>query len=155
MTPACGRNNAQTNRGSSKREFIKRPGTSTSTIFNVWTTTDSEKRKEYKQISLRANMMMIDIWICQHSLCAQKCQVRGSFLLIVLVLCTELSEGLIQSTIWTWIAPQRVHFEKKQTWILHRHKWQFCKTLLDATFYFESFHFHLSKIYQYQTLSLV
>ena len=107
-----------------------------------------------QKISLRADMLMIETSFCQHSLCAQRFQVRVDFVLIAFVLWTVLSERLIQSTIWTWIAPQRAHIEKKQTWVLHRHNWQFCKTLLDATFIFESFPFYLPKNISTKTLAL-
>ena len=58
MTLACGRTNAQIYRGSCKRDSCtKRPGTSRSTIFNVWTATDNEKPQEHKQIILRAEVL--------------------------------------------------------------------------------------------------
>ena len=116
--------------------------------------TENENPQEYRQISLRAEMMlMIETWFCQDSSCIVRSRFPCNF-----------ADGvrIVNSMFWKIHAVDNVNIEcatsrlhgKKLATNWHRHNLQLCKTFADATFCFERFPFYLSRSYQYQTFAL-
>ena len=125
--------------------------------------TSSGKEEEARAGNDHKRWFQSAVWGFEEKRCltkkAPKLQRRASCWLLrclqaVLVRMCDFGLELIESTIWAWIAPHRVHIGNRQTRTSYQHKLQFCESWLNATFHFESFPFYLSQSYQYHPRGL-